>query len=132
MPRTAEEHALSEPFARSYRHGQSVVMRTIEGAVFGRDDGGTSWATRGEAEDIGEMLALRPGKRLLEVGAGCGWPGLYLAGRSGCDVVLVDIPIEGLRIAAARAARDDRRAKELGPPSVETETGYRAMLERTA
>ncbi len=106
MPRTLEEQALNERFINMYRRGQTTVVREIERAVFGSDYGGTSWATLREVDDIGDMLALRSGKRLLEVGAGSGWPGLYLAGRSGCDVTLADLPFEGLQIAAARALSD--------------------------
>ncbi len=106
MSRTADELALSEQFARSYRRGRTAVMQAVERAVCGCDYGGTSWATREEAEDIGDMLALRPGMRLLEVGAGSGWPALYLADRTGCDVALVDLPLDGLRIAGERAAAD--------------------------
>ena len=51
-------------------------------------------------------LELRPGIRLLDLGAGSGWPGLYLAKMSGCDIALVDVPLAGLRIAAERAVRD--------------------------
>ncbi len=50
---------------------------------------GTNWTMRHEARLAGELLQLGPGKRLLEVGAGSGWPGLYLAGTTGCDVRLV-------------------------------------------
>ena len=201
MTRTAEELALRDRFAESYRRGQTAVMQRIERAACGCDYGGTSWATRQEAEDIGDTLALRPGQRLLEVGAGSGWPAHYLADRAGCDVALVDLPLDGLRIAGERAAADrlagacwlavadgaalpfadesfdavahsdvlccldakravleacrrvirpggtmifsvisiapglspadHRQARELGPPYVETETGYPAMLERT-
>ena len=81
-------------------------MRQIERRVCGCDYGGTSWTTRQEALQAGELLALGPGTRLLEVGAGSGWPGLYLAGTTGCDVALVDLPLEGLRITAERAAAD--------------------------
>ncbi len=42
----------------------------------------------------------------MEVGAGSGWPGLYLAGRTGCDLALVDLPFIALRIAHRRAARE--------------------------
>ncbi len=52
------------------------------------------------------MLALGPKTRLLEVGAGSGWPGLYLAKRSGCDIALIDLPLEGLRAAKKRAETD--------------------------
>ena len=67
------------------------------------DYGGTSWTTRAQAQDMGRLLRLGPGARLLDVGAGSGWPGLYLARTTGCDVALVDVPFEGLRIAGKRA-----------------------------
>ncbi|HET6953652.1 MAG TPA: methyltransferase domain-containing protein, partial [Acidimicrobiales bacterium] len=37
---------------------------------------------------------------------GQGWPGLYLARTTGCQVVLTDVPFEGPAAAAGRAARD--------------------------
>jgi len=81
-------------------------MLTIERSVCGCDYGGNSWTTRAEAEQIAARLALRPGVRLLDIGAGSGWPGLYMGKSSGCDVALVDLPLSGLRIAAQRADRD--------------------------
>jgi cyclopropane fatty-acyl-phospholipid synthase-like methyltransferase len=53
---------------------------------------------------MARKLGLREGHRLLDVGSGRGWPGLYLAKASGCTVVLTDIPEEGLRTAQQRAA----------------------------
>lgn len=93
-------------FGEEYRLAQAKIMRDIERKVCGRDYGGTSWTTRHEARQAGDLLQLGPGKRLLEVGAGSGWPGLYLANTTGCDVVLVDLPFEGLKIAAERAATE--------------------------
>lgn len=81
-------------------------MRDLERSVLGCDYGGTSWTTRREADRIAELLELRPGVRLLDVGAGAGWPGLHLAHVTGCDVVLADLPVVGLQIALARAAAD--------------------------
>lgn len=78
-------------------------MLEIERAVCGCDYGGTSWTTRQEAERIAHLLALRPGMQFLDIGAGSGWPGLYLARISGCDVALADVPLEGLAIATRRA-----------------------------
>ena len=106
MARTADKAAQIDRFSRKYRHARSEVIRRIERSVFGCDYGATSWTTRHEAEDVGEMLALGPGRRLLEIGSGSGWPGLYLAATTGCDVALIDLPIEGLRVAAERAASD--------------------------
>jgi ubiquinone/menaquinone biosynthesis C-methylase UbiE len=93
-------------FARDYELGRSAAVRDLERSVLGCDYGGTSWTTRSEAGRIAELLGLRPGVRLLEVGAGAGWPGLYLAQVTGCDVVLTDVPVVGLQIALERAAAD--------------------------
>ncbi len=81
-------------------------MRELERGVLGCDYGGTSWATRAEAERLCGLLGLRPGTRLLDLGAGSGWPALYLAENTGCEVVLSDLPLVGLQIATERAAAD--------------------------
>ena len=104
--RSQEERELSEHFADEYKQAQTPVILDLERAVCGCDYGGTSWTTRAEAEQMGRLMELTGGRRLLEVGAGSGWPALYLAGQTGCDVTLADVPYEGLRIAADRAARD--------------------------
>src|SRR4030081_3613023 len=91
-------------FARDYELGRSAAVRDLERSVLGCDYGGTSWTTRREAGRIAALLELRPGVRLLDVGAGAGWPGLYLAQVTGCDVVLADLPVVGLQIALERAA----------------------------
>ena len=88
---------------------QSPVILAVERSVCGCDYGGTSWTTRDEADRIRALLELRPGLRLLELGAGSGWPGLYLSKASGCDIALVDLPLAGLRIAAERAAKERLR-----------------------
>ncbi|MFQ5937695.1 MAG: class I SAM-dependent methyltransferase, partial [Acidiferrobacterales bacterium] len=106
MSRTLDEQALAARFAEQYQLYQSPVMRELERAVLGCDYGGTSWTTRAEAEQVGRLLGLRAGRRLLEVGAGSGWPGLFLARATGCDVTLVDVPFEAIRLAAKRAVSE--------------------------
>ncbi|MCZ6522864.1 MAG: methyltransferase domain-containing protein [Alphaproteobacteria bacterium] len=106
MPLNADEQALRERFDNMYQVVQSPIVREIERSVCGCDYGATSWTTEAEARRVGELLGLAPGRRLLEVGAGSGWPGLYLARTTGCDVALVDVPLAGLRMAAARAVAD--------------------------
>jgi ubiquinone/menaquinone biosynthesis C-methylase UbiE len=106
MSLTLKELAKRDDFDLAYRRGQLAVVQAVERAVCGCDYGGTSWATQGEAGRIADALELAPGVRMLEVGAGSGWPSLYLARQSGCDVTLVDLPFEGLRIAAQRVVVD--------------------------
>ena len=85
---------------------RSAAMRDLERSVYGCDYGGTGGTTRLEAERIAQLLELLPGTKLLDLGAGSGWPGLYLAQLTGCDVVMVDLPLAALRIARERAAAD--------------------------
>lgn len=104
--RGPEKAAQLARFTRMYSCGQSAVALAIERRVCGCDYGGTSWSTRQESDRLGQLLNLRRGQRLLEIGAGSGWPGLYLAKTSGCDVTLSDLLPDSLSIAAQRAARD--------------------------
>src|SRR5438046_1704116 len=92
---------------------RSGAMLDLERSVCGCDYGSTSSTTRLEAERIARLLELRQATRLLDLGAGSGWPGLYLAQLTGCDVVMVDLPLAALRIASERAAADGltRRCK---------------------
>lgn len=106
MALTEQERDRRDAFDLEYRQGQLPAVQAVERAVCGCAYGGTSWATRAEADRIAAALGLAPGAALLEVGAGSGWPALYLAGLSGCDVTLVDLPPGGLRIALERARRD--------------------------
>ncbi len=106
MKRSPAERAQTDRFAAMYLRSQAPVMRAIERRVCGCGYGGNSWTTRAEAEGLAAHLGLRPGVRLLDLGAGSGWPGLYMSKQTGCDVVLADLPLEGMRMAAARAADD--------------------------
>jgi cyclopropane fatty-acyl-phospholipid synthase-like methyltransferase len=106
MARTSEEQATFDRFSKIYERLQSDVMRGIERAVCGCDYGATSWMTLDEAQMVAGMLALKAGKRLLDVGSGSGWPGIYLAQESGCDFVMTDLPLNGLLMAADRALAD--------------------------
>ena len=93
-------------FGKDAEFARSIAMRDLERSVCGCDYGSTSWTTRREAERIAQLLGLGPTAKLLDVGAGSGWPGLYLAHRTGCEVVLVDLPFVALRTALERATTD--------------------------
>jgi SAM-dependent methyltransferase len=64
------------------------------------------YTTRDEARRMARLLGHQPGCRLLDVGAGAGWPGLYFAKETCCDAVLVDLPLHELQVATEMAARD--------------------------
>lgn len=68
--------------------------------------GAKGYATPDEACRMARLLSLQPGRRILDVGAGTGWPGLYFAKETGCEVVLVDLPLGELRAAYRRAVQD--------------------------
>jgi len=81
-------------------------MRDLERTVLGCDFGGTSWTTRTQADAIPAALGLAAGVSLLEIGAGTGWPGIYMASQAGCDVTMLDLPVNSLK-SANRRARDE-------------------------
>ncbi len=95
-----------EAFAASYEVSNLPAMREVERTVLGCDYGGTSWTTSAQAAQIVEMLGLRQGLKLLDIGAGSGWPGLFLADTSGCEVTLLDLPVSALAKAIKRARSD--------------------------
>jgi SAM-dependent methyltransferase len=93
-------------FAGSYELSRLPEIKKLEQAALGCDYGGTSWTTRQQAEGILESLQLASTNRLLDIGAGAGWPGLLLGKLSSCDVTLLDIPLNALAQAAERAVDD--------------------------
>jgi ubiquinone/menaquinone biosynthesis C-methylase UbiE len=103
---TLEELAQKKRFETVYERSQSPVMLSVERRVCGCDYGGTSWLTNDQADELAAHLELQPSTRLLDLGAGSGWPALYFAKIKRCEVVLVDLPEIGLRIAEERAAND--------------------------
>lgn len=105
MSATYEREALIE-FRERYAESPTEATRAVERIVIGSDWGANGYTTRDQAEHLGHLLDLRAGRRLLDVGSGRGWPGLYLAATTGADVVLTDLPIEGLRLAIQRAEQE--------------------------
>lgn len=106
-----DEAEAREVFTARYAAGRQAVNRQIERAVIGGDWGANGYTTMAQADELGRLLDLGPGRRLLDVGAGRGWPGLYLAASTGCSVILSDLPVEGLRAATVRAAAEGLRSR---------------------
>lgn len=92
-----------QEFLQFYSKTPSRAELAVEREVHGVNAGITSYTTQAQADLLAEVLELGASVRLLDVGAGQGWPGVYLAERTGCEVLLTDVPIEGIRRAAARA-----------------------------
>jgi cyclopropane fatty-acyl-phospholipid synthase-like methyltransferase len=111
MAGDADENALVERFSKKYAQQATGLLKRIELSNCGCDYGSTSFTTVEQVDRFGSMLGLTPGKHLLDIGAGAGWPGLYLAKKSGCDVTLTDLPIEGLQRAMERAADENLPGK---------------------
>lgn len=101
-----DEGGIRERFAQRYGMAPSDLMVDIERRVIGGDWGANGYTTKAQVDELGARVRLAPGKRLLDIGSGRGWPGLYLAASTGCSAVLVDIPEEGLRTARNRAAAE--------------------------
>ena len=78
-------------------------MQAIERQVCGCDFGGNSWTSKDQADALIRLLGLGPDSELIDLGAGTGWPGIYIAKECGCSVTLVDLPEIGLQIALNRA-----------------------------
>ena len=100
------ERATRGDFNIKYRLVRDPTRQRMEHAVLGSDYGANSYTTIDQANDLAGRLGLRTEVTLLDLGAGSGWPGLYLAASTGCRVILADQPEEGLRNARARAHND--------------------------
>ena len=99
---TKQEREAQHRFADRYREERPDVVRQIEQRVIGGDWGANGYTTKHQADELGRVLELSPDTLLLDIGAGRGWPGLYLATTTGCSVVLADIPFDALSVATTR------------------------------
>jgi SAM-dependent methyltransferase len=98
-----QERLRAQRFEERYAQRGNSAARAIECAVIGYNGGANGYTTLRQAEGLGRALGLRPGMRMLDIGSGRGWPAIYLAEQTGCDAVMLDVPLEGLRVAARRA-----------------------------
>lgn len=107
----------TERFSDRYLASGADAVLATELEVLGSDYQANGYTTLAQAEQIGIELGLRSEQRLLDLGSGCGYPGLYLADRFGCRVATLDPVVSGASTAAARARRDglaDRHVAALG------------------
>lgn len=102
-----ERQARRDFSARYALHGP--IADTIETRVIGEVWGANGFTTKDQADALAAQLRLERGMRLLDLGCGRGWPGLYLAKKTRCEVVVTDMPVEGLVTARERAFREEIR-----------------------
>ena len=103
---TRDEREALARFSERYAVPTADVAGEIEHRVIGATWGANGYTTIAQADELGRRLDLRAGDTLLDVGTGRGWPGLYLATRTGSRVFGTDMPIDALGVAARRARRD--------------------------
>ncbi|MGH2825985.1 MAG: SAM-dependent methyltransferase [Actinomycetota bacterium] len=104
MAASKDERETRADFAGRYQtRASTIILDQVEREVIGEAWGANGFTTVAEAEELGHRLDLSTDSRLLDVGSGCGWPGLFLARQTGCEVVVTDLPTEGLEMATRRA-----------------------------
>lgn len=106
-PRRAatSQKAAAARFADTYASAATDVFAAVQREVFGADTFVSGYTTVAQAELLADRLNLAPGDRLLDLGAGLGWPALHLVEKTGCRAVLTDVLEPGLRGAVRRARR---------------------------
>jgi len=110
MPPDEAVPAGFEDFDLAVRRHRMPVERLVSKEVFGSNAPVYGYTTPEQAHDLAVHLRLGPGMHLLDIGAGRGWPALYLAKLTRCDSVLSDVPSVGLREAMRSAQRERMRA----------------------
>lgn len=103
---TRDERERKETYDARYQSAILDATRQIEIDAVGSDYGNNGFTTVAQTDLLLDALALNVDDRLLDLGSGAGWPGLYVAMRSGCRVVVSDLTVQGMRQATQRAAAD--------------------------
>ena len=109
MPGKPSEKAreLRNQYEACYGRPQINAETLVNLEVCGPEaEGVHSYTTTSQVEGLVTELALGPKVRLLDIGSGRGWPGVYLARLSGCEAFLTDVPAAGLVVASERALRE--------------------------
>jgi len=95
------EHAYRAAFADDYPEGTNT----------------NGWYSRTTLECLCTAMRLAPGCTLADLGCGHGGPGLWVAGRTGADLIGIDISATGVALATEQAPRlglDNRSRFQVG------------------
>jgi len=102
---TRRDRDTLDRFVERYGEWKGDVAALVERDVIGVSVGLNGYTTPKQADALIRRLRLRPEMRVLDLGAGNGWPGVHIAAAARCRVTLADIPRSALLSAAARAKR---------------------------
>ena len=102
---------MTEIYSSRFRPEVQDAGRIAEYEATGSNYGANGYLTMRQADELLTHLQLQPDDDLLDIGSGTGWPGLYLAQRSGCRVVVSDLTVAGMAQARRRAADDGMAAR---------------------
>ena len=89
-----------------YAVSGDAALIAAELEALGSDYQANGYTTLAQADELGRALTLSRDQVLLDIGSGCGWPGLYLAARHGCSVISADPIDEGGGAATRRSISD--------------------------
>ena len=104
MTRSSSTDELMKRFSSRYAEEGTAAGRVVERRVIGASVGANGYTTVAQADRLVEALNLSPKSLLLDLGSGRGWPGLHVAARADCRVVLTDVPGAAIRTAQRRSA----------------------------
>jgi SAM-dependent methyltransferase len=90
-------------YGTAYGNFATRAVEEVRKETYGEDFGQSSWVTGDEYRRFFQMLELRAGEHVLDVGCGSGGPALFLARETGCRVMGVDISEPGIRAAQTLA-----------------------------
>jgi hypothetical protein len=90
------EAEVVDRFREYYLATDNEAVRELERRTLGVAYGGNGYTDIHQVERLVRLLGLGGGERVLELGSGAGWPGLYIAQESGSRVVISDVPWEGV------------------------------------
>ena len=92
-------------FMDRYSLGAFSALNDVEKEAIGAVVGANGYTTVAQADQLIEVLGLEAGTWLLDIGAGRGWPGLYLSKRSRCQAIVTDVPRPAIAAARSRAEK---------------------------
>src|SRR5207249_10573493 len=100
-------------FTDRYSLGASSALNDVEKEAIGAVVGANGYTAVAAADQLIEVLGLEAGTWLLDIGAGRGWPGLYLSKRSRCQAPKASaITLSAISAAASGVSRPRASAKD--------------------